>query len=99
MGMDGGGGGAPATPDYVGAARETAAGNLKMAQAALAANRVNQNTPYGNLTYTQSGTDQYGNPMWQANQTVAPALQGTVDTSLSNLSSLNTPFTGGNLPS
>ena len=57
---------APAAPDYSGAARETAAGNLDAARAAAAANRVNQVTPYGNLNYTQSGTDQYGNPTWTA---------------------------------
>jgi hypothetical protein len=37
-----------------------------MARAATAANRVNQVTPYGNLDYTQSGTDPYGNPTWTA---------------------------------
>ena len=57
---------APAAPDYVGAARETATSNLEAARAATAANRVNQVTPYGNLDYTQSGTDQYGNPTWTA---------------------------------
>jgi hypothetical protein len=55
-----------ATPDYAGAAQATAQGNLDAARAATAANRVNQVTPYGNLTYTQSGTDQYGNPTWTA---------------------------------
>jgi hypothetical protein len=57
---------APAAPDYTGAARETAQSNLEAARAATAANRVNQVTPYGNLNYTQSGTDQYGNPTWTA---------------------------------
>lgn len=47
---------APPPPDYKGAAEATAAGN-----------RVNQVTPYGNLTYTQSGTDAQGNPRWTAN--------------------------------
>ena len=35
---------APPPPDYTGAARETAAGNLEAARANIAANRVNQNT-------------------------------------------------------
>ena len=43
---------APPTPDYIGAANATAAGNLDAARAAADANRVNQVTPYGNLTYT-----------------------------------------------
>lgn len=66
---------APPPPDYVGAAKETAQGNLDMARAATAANRVNQITPYGSLTYKQSGTDQYGNPTWTSTQELAPAQQ------------------------
>jgi hypothetical protein len=57
---------APAAPDYAAAAQQTAQGNLDAARAATAANRVNQVTPYGNLDYTQSGTDPYGNPTWTA---------------------------------
>jgi hypothetical protein len=57
---------APAAPDYRAAAQETAQGNLDAAKVATAANRVNQVTPYGNLDYTQSGTDPYGNPTWTA---------------------------------
>lgn len=63
---------APPPPDYAAAAKETAQGNLDMARAATAANRVNQVTPYGNLTYTQTGTDSYGNPMWTATQELSP---------------------------
>jgi hypothetical protein len=57
---------APPPPDYAGAARETAAGNLAAAQTATAANRVNQYTPYGSLEYKQYGVDTYGNPLWSA---------------------------------
>jgi len=56
----------PPAPDYTGAAQATAQGNLQAAQAAAAANRVNQVTPYGNLNYSQTGTDSYGNPTWTA---------------------------------
>jgi hypothetical protein len=35
---------APPPPDYVGAAKETASGNLEAARANIAANRVNQIT-------------------------------------------------------
>lgn len=44
---------APAAPDYASAANQTAANNLKMAQEATKANRINQTNPYGNLTYSQ----------------------------------------------
>ena len=62
----------PPPPDYAGAARETAQGNIDAARLATAANRVNQITPFGNLTYTQTGEDKYGNPMWTATQTLSP---------------------------
>lgn len=46
---------APPEPDYKAAAEAKAAGDLEAARAAAAANRVNQVTPYGNLTYSNSG--------------------------------------------
>jgi hypothetical protein len=69
----------PPAPDYTAAAQATAAGNLQAAQAAAAANRVNQITPYGNLNYTQTGTDSTGNPMWTATQTLSPDQQKILD--------------------
>lgn len=41
----------PEAPDYAKQAEKTAAGNLEMAQFATKANRINQFTPYGSLTY------------------------------------------------
>ena len=70
---------APPPPDYTGAARETAAGNLEAARANIAANRVNQYTPYGSLEYQVSGEDKFGNPMWKATQSLAPAQQQLLD--------------------
>lgn len=70
---------APPPPDYAGAARETAAGNLDAARVATAANRVNQITPYGNLNYEITGADPYGNPTWTATQSLAPAQQQLLD--------------------
>jgi hypothetical protein len=75
----GGGGGAP--PDYTGAAKATAAGDLEAARTAAAANRVNQVTPYGNLTYSMNpeDKDQWGNAMWTATQTLSPNEQKLLD--------------------
>lgn len=53
MGKDSGS--PPPEPDYKGAAEAKAAGDLEAARAAAAANRVNQVTPYGNLTYSNTG--------------------------------------------
>lgn len=64
-----------ATPDYTGAAQQTAQGNLDAARAATAANRVNQVTPYGSLNYSVTGQDPYGNPTWTATQALSPDQQ------------------------
>jgi len=70
---------APAPPDYTGAAQQTAQGNIEAARVATAANRVNQVTPYGNLSYAVTGADPYGNPTWTATQTLNPAQQQLLD--------------------
>jgi hypothetical protein len=70
---------APAPPDYSGAAQATAQGNIEAARLAVAANRVNQYTPYGSLEYTMSGEDKYGNPMWSATQKFSPEQQKLLD--------------------
>jgi len=100
FGGGGGGGSAPAVPDYASLAEQTAANNLKAAQTATAANRVNQVTPYGSLQYTQTGEDKYGNPMWTATQSISPELQGLSNKVLGGLEGqYGQNFTGGNLPS
>jgi hypothetical protein len=66
---------APAAPNYQAAAQETAQGNLDAARAATAANRVNQITPYGNLDYSISGSDPYGNPTWTARTSLSDVGQ------------------------
>ena len=105
---------APAAPDYRAAAQETAAGNIDAARLATAANRVNQVTPYGNLSYAVTGQDPYGNPTWTATQTLSPAQQQLLDyqnqtsLGLGRLAGqglgyvenmLNTPFDVSKLPS
>jgi len=105
---------APPAPDYVGAAKETASGNLDAARANIAANRVSQYTPYGSLEYEVSGEDKFGNPMWKATQALAPAQQQLLDyqnkasLGLGELSGkglgyvskmLDTPFDTSRLPS
>ena len=65
---------APQTPDYGAAAEKTAAGNLEAAKYATKANRVNQYTPYGNLTYQENGDG-----TWNQTQTLTPQAQATLD--------------------
>jgi hypothetical protein len=54
----------PPAPDYKSAAEATAAGN-----------RVNQITPYGNLTYTEGPRDSKGNQTFTANVTLSEDQQ------------------------
>lgn len=69
------GGDAPAAPDYTALAQQQAQMQRDINRETLAANRVNQATPYGSVQYTQSGTDQYGNPTYTATQTLSPEQQ------------------------
>lgn len=64
----------PAAPDYTGAAKATAEGDLQMAREALKANRPNQTTPWGTSTWTQNpdGT-------WAQNISLDPVTQGALD--------------------
>jgi hypothetical protein len=75
----------PASPDYTGAAVAQGQQNLQLAQYALGANRTNQQTPYGNLTWSYNpppqgayglqgtGTDPLGGSAQPAPGAVAPA--------------------------
>lgn len=72
---NGGKGSTPKAPDYTAAANATAAGNLEAARAAAAANRVNQVTPNGNLTYTRDPNAATPDDGWTATQTLSPDQQ------------------------
>jgi len=74
-----------ATPDYTGAAQQTAAANA-------ANNRINQSTPYGGSQYQQTGTDQYGNPTYTVNTTAAPFVQNAINAQGGQLMSYANPF-------
>ena len=67
---------APPPPDYTALAKQCNQSNIDMARMGLAANRVNQQTPFGGLSYSQTGTDAYGNPTYTATQTMSPEQQG-----------------------
>jgi hypothetical protein len=73
------------TNPFVQAAQANAQGNLGGALQATAANRINQQTPYGSLQYQQTGTDAQGNPIWSANQQLSPELQQLTQSSLAGL--------------
>lgn len=69
----------PPAPDYTGAAKQTAEGNLDAARAAAAANRVNQYTPYGSLVYNRNPNAATPDEGWSVTQTLSPAQQQLLD--------------------
>lgn len=69
----------PAAPDYTGAAQATSTGNLEAARAAADANRVNQITPYGNLTYSHDPNAATPDQGWTSTQTLSPVQQQLLD--------------------
>lgn len=73
---------APPSPDYAGAATATAAGNKENTIAAQQGSMVNQYTPYGNLTYGAGPTTAQGNPTYNANYSLTPEAQQTLDNQL-----------------
>jgi hypothetical protein len=66
---------APTPPDFKKLGEQTQQSNLDMARMGLSANRVNQETPFGSLQYSQTGTDQWGNPTYTATQKLSPEQQ------------------------
>jgi len=85
---------APAPPDYEAAARETAAGNLEMLELQTRANRPDQFTPWGSLTWEEiEGTPGTWNPAtrryeggteggWVQNIQLSPEQQAALDQQL-----------------
>lgn len=77
---------APAAPDYTGAAKETAEGNLEAAKYATNANRINQYTPYGSLTYNYTPQyDAQGNETgggWSQQMNLTPEAQSALNQQL-----------------
>lgn len=70
-------GDAPPPPDYAGAAQATAQGNLQMAREAVEANRVNQFTPYGSLTWKRP--QETGKGVWEQYTNLTPEAQQALD--------------------
>jgi len=72
----------PPAPDYVGAAKETAAGNLQASQAATMANRANQYSPFGSSTWEAPipvHEDPTKNGPWKQTISLSPVGQSLLD--------------------
>lgn len=86
-------------PPKVPSAQETASTaaqyNLNALRTNLSANRLNQNTPYASVNYTQTGTDAYGNPTYTVNTQLSPEQQKILNQLQGN--QINLGGTAGNL--
>lgn len=69
----------PPAPDYKGAAEATGKSNLESVRAQTAANRINQFTPYGNLTYTQDPNAEDPDHGWSSTLQLSPEQQALLD--------------------
>lgn len=74
---------APASPDFVGAAEATAAGNLAGAREATLANRANQYNPFGSSVWTQGPGGE-----WSQQVSFSPEQQRLFDLSQSGMASM-----------
>lgn len=75
---------APTPPDPTTTAAAQTKSNIDTATANAALNRVDTNTPYGNLTYSTPGTNPDGTPKYQADVTLSPGEQKLFDLGTAN---------------
>lgn len=80
----------PPAPDPAATAAAQAKTNKETAITQYGLNATNQITPYGNLSYTQSGTWADGTPKFTATQTLSPEQQALYNTYTANQQALGT---------
>lgn len=69
----------PKVPSAQDTASTAAQYNLNALRTNLSANRLNQQTPYASVNYTQSGTDAFGNPTYSVQTQLTPDQQRILD--------------------
>jgi hypothetical protein len=71
---------APKAPDAAATSQAQGVANRETAAFQQAMNNVNQTTPFGSLTYSQTGKDPTtGAPIWSANTSLSPELKSLLD--------------------
>jgi len=73
---------APSPPDPVATANAQQTLNQNTAKYQSEVNNVNQTNPYGSLTYSQTGTNPDGSPIFNATTTLNPAEQALFNTAV-----------------
>jgi hypothetical protein len=84
---------APAPPDPTATSNAQAQYNQQAAQSQAEINDVNQTTPYGSLSYQQTGTAADGTPMYTATTSYTPAMQQLFNTAVTNQNTIGSDAT------
>lgn len=90
----------PPDPHKVSAAQTQS--NKETAEYNAALNRINQSSPFGSISYSQSGTDPTtGAPLYTQNTQLSPQMQSLLDSQMGAQQGISSAITGaiGNLPS
>lgn len=74
----------PSQPDPAATAAAQGQINKQTAIAQSELNNVNQNTPYGSISYSQTGTAADGTPQYTATTSLSPDMQGLVNSNIQN---------------
>src|SRR6185503_3259069 len=77
----------PKPPNAGALAAQQATFNKTAGQQQQETNMVNQTTPFGSLQYSQTGTNPDGTPIFAANQSFSPQVQGAYDSIFGKINS------------
>lgn len=72
----------PKPPDATKTSQQQLGFNQQAGESQQHLNMVNQNTPYGSLKYSQTGTNADGTPTFTADTTLSPEMKGLFDTQI-----------------
>ena len=92
---------APKAPNPAKVAAAQTESNKETAAYNAALNRINQYSPFGSLTYTQSGVDpETGAPIYSQSVSLSPAMQGLLDSQIGAQQGISDAISGaiGRLP-
>lgn len=92
----------PETPDPYKVSAAQTQSNKDTAAYNAALNRINQSSPFGSISYSQTGTDPTtGAPIYSQSTQLSPQLQSLFDSQIGTQQGLSSAITGalGNLPS
>lgn len=86
---------APKAPDPYKVSEAQTKSNKETAEYNAALNRIDQSSPFGSMTYSQSGTDpKTGAPLYSQNTTLSPELQSLLQSQMGSQQGISDAITG-----